>query len=132
MSEPAAPHQELGERLEEHLMAEGVYLTDYTVSEGTFHVAYETVSPEEGVPRNEMGSILQELLDAHAEGWPATDVVVWVYDADESADERDPKGKWETHEGWFRSYGNGNLSETDLSTLVISTVDVEATREGGA
>lgn len=129
MSEQGDPHAALGERLEEHLMAEGVYLTDHTVSEGTFHLAYETVSPEEGVPRGEMGSILQELLDAHAEGWPATDVVVWVYDADEPADERDPKGKWETHEGWFHAYGNDNLSETDLSTLVISTVDVEATRD---
>lgn len=127
MTEPD-PHEALGERLEEHLMAEGVYLTDYTVSEGTFHVAYETVSPEDGVPRNEMGSLLQELLDAHEQGWPATDVVVWVYDADEPADDREPKGKWETHEGWFDAFENGNLTETDLSTLVISTVDVEATR----
>lgn len=128
MSEQGDPHGDLGERLAEHLMAEGVYVTDHTVSEGRFHLAYETVSPEAGVPRNEMGSILQELLDAHDEGWPATDVVVWVYDADEPADERDPKGKWETRARWFRAYENGNLSETDLSTLVISTVDVEATR----
>lgn len=121
-------HEGLGERLTEQLMADGVYVTDYAVQEGTLHVAYETVSPEEGVPRNEMGSILQELLDARERGWPATDVTIWVYDADEPADEREPKGKWETREGWFRAFENGNISETDLSTLVISTVDVDATR----
>jgi hypothetical protein len=128
MSESEDPHQDLGEHLEEHLMADGVYITDYTVTDGTFHVAYETAAPEEGVPRNEMGSILQELLDAHADGWPATDVTVWVYDVDEPAEEREPKGRWEAREGWFRAFQNDNLSETDLSTLVISTVDLEATR----
>jgi hypothetical protein len=128
MSESEDPHEALGEHLEEHLMAEGVYITDYTVSEDTFHVAYETASPEEGVPRNEMGSILQELLDARERGWPATDVTVWVYDADEPSDDREPKGKWETREGWFHAFENDNLTETDLSTLVISTVDLEATR----
>jgi hypothetical protein len=120
--------EDLGERLAEQLMADGVYVTDYTVREDTLHVAYETVSPEEGVPRGEMGSILQELLDAREAGWTAMDVTVWVYDADEPADEREPKGKWETREGWFHAFGNDNLSETDLSTLVISTVDVDATR----
>jgi hypothetical protein len=128
MSEQADSHEALGDRLEKHLMAEGVYLTDYAVSGGAFHVAYETVSPEDGVPRNEMGSLLQELLDAHEEEWAATDVVVWVYDADEPADGREPKGKWEAHEGWFHAFENDNLTETDLSTLVISTVDLEATR----
>lgn len=109
-------------------MAEGVYVTDHTLTDGTFHIAYETASPEEGVPRSEMGYILQELLDAQADGWPATDVVVWVYDADEPADDREPKGKWETREGWFHAFDDDNISETDLSTLVISTVDLEATR----
>lgn len=128
MTESENPYRELGEHIEEHLMAEGVYVTDHTLTDGTFHIAYETASPEEGVPRSEMGSILQELLDAQADGWPATDVVVWVYDADEPADDREPKGKWETREGWFHAFDDDNISETDLSTLVISTVDLEATR----
>ena len=115
--------EELAERLENRLMSHGVYVVDYTESEGQLHVAYETTSGGEGVARNEIGRLLNVLLDAREEGWEPRDVNAWVYDIEKGdISDRDPRGRWETREGWFHALEEGYLSETDFSALVLSTV----------
>ncbi|MFC7229077.1 hypothetical protein N0B31_16860 [Salinirubellus salinus] len=114
---------ELAERLEERLMSHGVYVVDYTESEGALHVAYETATKGEGVAKSEIGRLLNVLLDAREDGWEPRDVNAWVYDIEDGpVSDRDPKGRWEAREGWLYALEEGYLSETDFSTLVLSTV----------
>jgi hypothetical protein len=110
--------EELARLLEDRLMSHGVYVTNYTKVDETLHVRYETAVRGEGVPKNEVGRLLNVLLDAREDGWTPTTVKGWVYDID--AD--DPRGSWEAREGWMHALEEGYLSETDFSTLVLSTI----------
>jgi len=115
--------EELAERLENRLMSHGVYVVDYTDSEGELHVAYETTTAGEGIAKNEIGRLLNVLLDAREDGWEPRTINAWVYDIDERpVSERDHRGRWEAHEGWIHALEAGHISETDFSTLVLSTV----------
>jgi len=110
--------EEFARLLEDRLMSHGVYVTDYTREEETLHVRYETADGGEGVPKNEVGRLLNVLLDAREDGWEPTDLKGWVYDIDDD----DPRGTWEAREGWIHALEEGYISETDFSTLVLSTV----------
>ena len=110
--------EEFARLLEDRLMSHGVYVTDYTKDEGTLHVRYETADGGKGVPKDEVGRLLNVLLDAREDGWEPTDLTGWVYDIDDD----DPRGTWEAREGWMHALEEGYISETDFSTLVLSTV----------
>lgn len=120
-------------------MSQGIYVTDCTRTEGTLHVGYETMAPGEGVPQKEVGQLLNALLDLggvdtperdsvaafeRAGQWEPEDVQVWVFEGAGEADEDRPqRGRFEVREGWFHALAVGYLSETDFSTLVLSTLD---------
>lgn len=110
---------DLAERFD-RLMGQGVYVTDVAYEDGALHVAHETLAPE-GVPGREVGRVLEVLIAARGDGWEPTDVHGWVYDADATGS-RDPRGSWRAKEGWFHAFAEGHLSETDFSTLVLSTI----------
>lgn len=137
--------EEVREALETHLMGQGVYVTDCERRDGTLHVGYETVAPGDAVPHQEVGQVLNLLLDlAGVEGeeresrnvdaagaWTPEDVHVWVFDepdedaaasADDDTPDRDQRGDWEVKERWVAAYDDGYLTETDLSALVLSTL----------
>lgn len=111
----------------DRLMGQGVYVTDVTVEGGVLHVGHETLA-ERGVPKREAGRILDVLVEAHQQGeWEPTEVRGWVFEADTEGagdDGREQRGTWRAEPGWFRALANGNLSETDFSTLVVSTIEV--------
>jgi len=50
-------------------------------------------------------------------------VEVWAFDNVDSEDDRETKGHFEVHEGWFHALEAGHISETDFSTLVLSTLE---------
>ncbi|MFB6172641.1 MAG: hypothetical protein ABEJ23_08920 [Haloarculaceae archaeon] len=112
---------DLDERFD-RLMGQGVYVTDVAYEDGALHVGHETVAPE-GVPGREVGRILAVLLDAREDGWEPTDVRGWVFDADAGSEgDRERRGTWRAEAGWFHALSEGYLSETDFSTLVLSTI----------
>lgn len=126
---------ELEDVLETHLMSDGLYVTNCERHEDAIHVGYETPTLSDGVPRGQVGTVLRLLLDLagiETEGrdvsgipeageWEPDDVHVWVFD--DEGDDRSQKGMFEVHAGWFRALDAGYLSETDFSTLVLSTLD---------
>jgi len=109
--------EELEERLTDRLMAHGIYVQSVVEEGGALHVEYETVAPGDGVPGREVGRVINRLRDAREEGWEPTDVHGWV--SDEDGTER---GTWHAEEGWFHALAEGYISETDFSTLVLSTI----------
>jgi len=112
---------DLEERFE-RLMGQGIYVTDVSHEDGALHVGHETVAAE-GVPGREAGRILDVLVEAHREGeWEPTDVHGWVFEASEGAADREQRGTWRAEKGWFHALEDGTISETDFSTLVLSTI----------
>ena len=131
---------DLREQLEQRLMSHGVYVTSLDRRAETLRIEYETATPGEGVPRREIGRVLNRLLDALDDGWEATDVRGVVYHIDaggedgtsedtESGDgESDDsasgeRGTWRADADWLRAHDRGELSDVDLSQRVLDTVE---------
>lgn len=133
--------EDVREALETHLMGQGIYVTDCEREGSVLHVGYETVAPGEDVPHQEVGQVLNLLLDlagidgaeresrpiAEAGEWTPEDVRVWVFAGEDADDgsaggDRARRGDWEVRKRWLSAYDEGYLTETDLSTLVLSTL----------
>lgn len=116
---------EVAARLERNLMSLGVYIERYAVegeesdadrgdTEPTLHLEYETAAG--GLTQGDIGNVCSELVAAHGDGWEPLDVHCWVFDTDGGF-----HGEWTAHAGWFRALDDSYISETDFSTLVLST-----------
>lgn len=108
---------EVLDRLERNLMSLGVYVERHAREDDDgerLHVEYETAAA--GLTQADVGNVCTELVDAHGEGWEPIDCRFWVFGTD-----GDFLGKWEVRAGWFRALERGDISETDFSTLVLST-----------
>lgn len=168
------PLERLRETLETHLMSQGIYVTDCARQADALHIGYETMAPGDGVPRTEVGQLLNALLDLagietperdsmagfdDSGAWEPEDVTIWVFEGTEESTEDLPsasvtggdgpgdvgetssgtedagastrgqgpervrRGRFKVREGWFRALDAGDISETDFSTLVLSTVE---------
>ncbi|WP_336136569.1 hypothetical protein [Natronomonas amylolytica] len=112
---------EVVDRLERNLMSLGVYVEDHAVEEPedgegdrVVHVEYETTAG--GLTQGDIGNVCTELVDAHETGWEPQTVHCWVFNTDGGF-----HGEWEARAGWFRALERGDISQTDFSTLVLST-----------
>jgi hypothetical protein len=110
---------EVADRLERNLMSLGVYVEDHAVetpedADAVVHIEYETAA--DGLAQGDIGNVCSELVEAHGDGWEPKTVHCWVFNTDGGF-----HGEWEARAGWFRALAAGNISETDFSTLVLST-----------
>jgi len=110
------PDPAVADRLEVNLMSLGVYVERTTRGSGALHVEYETAGA--GLDTTEVGNVCSELVDAHGDGWEPVDCRFWVFGTEGGF-----RGRWAIKAGWLRALDNGNLTETDFSTLVLSTRD---------
>lgn len=111
---------EVLERLERELMSLGVYV-ERTARERTdggerLHVEYETAAG--GLTSGDVGSVCTALVEAHQDGWEPLDCRLWAFEVDGAGQ---LLGEWSVRAGWFHALERGNISETDFSTLVLST-----------
>jgi hypothetical protein len=127
---------ELEEVLTTHLMAEGIYVSNCERQAGALHIGYESPVLGDGIPRTQVGTmvrLLLDLADIETEGrdptgipetgtWVPEDVEVWAFAENDSTD-RTTAGHYEIREGWYHALAEGYLSETDFSTLVLSTME---------
>jgi len=111
---------DLRERLEGRLMSHGVYVTDLDSEEDGLRIAYETASPGTGVPQQEVGRVLNRLLEAQSDGWEPTDVRGEVTDLD-----GEDRGTWRADREWLVGHASGELSDVDLSQRVVDTIEEE-------
>jgi hypothetical protein len=101
-------------RLERTLMSLGVYVERHARDDGTLHVEYETAAA--GLTKGDIGNVCSELRSAHEEWWDPRDCRFWAFDTEGGF-----HGVWEVRAGWLRALDRGDISETDFSTLVLST-----------
>ena len=108
------------DRLERRLMSLGVYVERHAVESAdggeTLHVEYETAAGD--LTSSDVGNVCTELVAAHEDGWEPQDCHFWAFAVDGAGEFL---GDWAVREGWFHALDRGNLSETDFSTLVLST-----------
>jgi hypothetical protein len=111
---------EVVDRLERRLMSLGVYV-ERNARESTddgerLHVEYETAAGD--LAPGDVGNVCTELVAAHENGWEPKDCRFWAFAVDGAGEFL---GDWAVREGWFHALDRGDLTETDFSTLVLST-----------
>ena len=108
------------DRLERRLMSLGVYVERHAregADDGeTLHVEYETAAGD--LAAGDVGNVCTELVAAHEDGWEPRDCHFWAFAVDGAGEFL---GDWAVREGWFHALDRGDLTETDFSTLVLST-----------
>jgi hypothetical protein len=102
------------DRLERTLMSLGVYVERHARESGTLHIEYETAAA--GLTKGDIGNVCSELREAHAGGWEPEDCHFWAFHTEGGF-----HGEWSVRAGWLRALDRGDISETDFSTLVLST-----------
>ena len=117
-ADPEVDPSAVVDRLERNVMSLGVYLERHALEEAddgtTLHLEYETAAG--GLAQGDLGSVCTELVDAHEAGWEPLDCRLWAFDTEGFF-----LGEWFVRGGWFRALDRGLLTETDFSTLVLST-----------
>ena len=71
-----------------------------------------------GLASGDIGNVCTELVEAYEDGWEPVDCHFWAFTTGGAGEFL---GEWEVHEGWFHALDRGDISETDFSTLVLST-----------
>ena len=111
---------EVVDRLDRRLMSLGVYVERHAIEADEdgrrLHVEYETTAG--GLASGDIGNVCTELIEAYEDGWEPLDCRFWAFSTDGAGD---LLGEWEVHAGWFHALECGDISETDFSTLVLST-----------
>ena len=105
--------------MENRLMGQGIYVTDWERTEEAIELEYETVAPAETVTSDEVGQVLRTLLAAIDErgGWTPT-----TLEATSRTTDGTVRGTWHVEAAWFEALHN-RIDEVEFSRRVLSTVD---------
>lgn len=119
-------------QVESRLTSHGVYVDEFTVEDGDYFVSYESIAADDGaIPHQEVGRVLNVLLDLHPGGWGGTNVEGTVLNLDGEIE-----GTWHVEDEWLVDLDAYRLTETEFSQKVIGTIepvgDGSAEADGGA
>ena len=109
----------VGVVLENRLMGEGVYVTDFERAGDDLCLEYEVVTETPAVTSREVGAVLRTLLDLADE---RDDLLPARLKATSTTTDGDVRGTWYVEQGWFGRL-HGELSEVEFSQRVLSTVE---------
>lgn len=104
--------------LENRLMSNGYYVTDYTETDDRIELTYEAVSESETVTSHEVGVVVRSILtiEDEREEWDPGRLEVTSTATDGSV-----RGHWHVDESWFQELDAG-LSSLEFSERVLETV----------
>lgn len=109
---------EVASQLESRLMSQGLYVTELTFADGTYHLEYESVAAEQGtIPHRELGRVINLFREVHPDDWTGANIEAVVTDF-----EGEPKGTWQVAEEWLAALETGDLSEIEFSERVVETL----------
>jgi hypothetical protein len=119
-------------QVESRLTSHGVYVDEFTVEGGDYFVSYESIAADDGaIPHQEVGRVLNVLLDLHPGGWDGTNVEGTVLNLDGEVE-----GTWHVEDQWLVDLDAYRLTETEFSQKVIETIEpvggAEADGDGSA
>ncbi len=104
--------------LENRLMSNGYYVTEYEETTDRITLTYEVVSESETVTTDEVGAVVRTLLAIKDErdDWEPGRLEVTSTTTDGAV-----RGRWYVEESWFRGLSEG-LSGLEFSERVLGTV----------
>ncbi len=109
----------LAETLENRLMGQGIYLTDWDREGSVVDLEYETVADVPSVTSHEVGVVVRTVLEIADEREEWTPVTL---EATSKTTDGDVRGTWHVDADWFdRLYDD--LSEIEFSQRVLETVE---------
>ena len=105
--------------LENRLMGQGLYVTDWNRTGEAIDLEYETVAPEQGVTSDEVGLVVRTLLAAvdEREEWSPKRL-----EATSRTVDGDRRGTWYVEAEWFEELYE-SIDEIEFSRRVLSTVE---------
>lgn len=110
---------ELLEQVSSRLMSQGVYVEAADREDGRLALEYETLAPGDGVPHQQIGTVINTFRDVIDRGWEPTTIEATVTDVDEGH----RRGSWRMDEEWLRALEAGELSEVEFSGRVLDTLE---------
>ncbi len=114
-------------QVESRLTSHGVYVEDFTVEGGDYFVSYESIAADDGaIPHQEVGRVLNVLLDLHPGDWDGTNVEGTVLNLDGEVE-----GTWHVEDEWLVDLDAYRLTETEFSQKVIGTIEPVGGAEAG-
>lgn len=116
---PLETDDELLEQVSNRLTSQGVYLETADRDDDRLALEYETLAPGDGVPHQQIGTVINTFRDVIEQGWEPTTIVATVRDVDEDS----RRGRWRMDEEWLRELEAGELSEVEFSGRVLDTLE---------
>ena len=110
--------------LENRLMGQGIYVTDWEETDDAIELEYETVAPTSAVTSDEVGQVLRTLLAVVDERETWTPVTL---EATSRTTEGELRGTWRVEAAWFEGLYE-ELDEVEFSSRVLSTVETPSGR----
>ncbi|MFB6244543.1 MAG: hypothetical protein ABEH80_10615 [Halobaculum sp.] len=112
-------------QIESRLTSHGVYVTEFTIEEGDYVLTYESIAADDGViPHQEIGRVINVLLDLHPESWEGTNVDATVLNLD-----GETEATWHVEDEWVVDLEAYRISEEAFSERVIDSIDPVGTTE---
>ena len=105
--------------LENRLMGQGIYVTDWERTDETIALEYETVVQTRAVTSDEVGLVVRTLLAAvdEREGWTPQRL-----EATSRTTDGDVRGTWHVEDEWFEALYE-SVDELEFSRRVLSTIE---------
>jgi hypothetical protein len=116
------PDDAILERVSSRLVNQGVYFEAANREDDHLEIAYQTISPGDGVPHQQIGQVINAFRDVIDDGWEPTTIEATVFDVNEGH----RRGSWRMEEGWLRALEAGELSEVEFSGRVLDTLEEPA------
>ncbi|WP_122089361.1 hypothetical protein [Halalkalicoccus subterraneus] len=107
------------EQVSSRLMSQGVYIEDADRDDERLTLEYETLAPGDGVPHQQIGTVINTFRDVIEQGWEPTTIEATVADVDDGHH----RGSWRMDEEWLLALENGELSEVEFSGRVLDTLE---------
>jgi hypothetical protein len=115
-------------QVESRLTSHGVYVEEFTVEDGGYHVSYESLAADDGViPHQEVGRVINVLRELHPGDWAGTNVEGEVLNLDGELE-----GTWHVEDEWLVGLESYRLSEVAFSERVIESIEPAGGAESGS
>lgn len=111
----------LREPLENRLMGQGLYVTEWDREDDVVQLEYEVVDEARTVTSEEVGVVCRTLL---AVGDERSDWSPVTVHATSTTTDGDVRGTWRVEADWLRRLGD-DLTELEFSRRVLDSIDVE-------
>jgi len=107
-------------QIESRLTSHAIYVSEFEgTEESGYALTYESMAADYGgIPRRELGRVINVFRDLFGEDWTGTRIDATVCDLDGN-----PLATWHCEADWLAALADGELSEVEFSERVVGTLE---------